>query len=64
VFRNSSIPRWPACGATTASGGPDRGGDAGRAHAREVLAPVYGWFTEGFGTPVLKEAKTLLDELG
>jgi predicted ATPase len=27
------------------------------------LAPVYGWFTEGFGTPDLKEAKTLLDEL-
>jgi predicted ATPase len=27
------------------------------------LAPVYGWFTEGFGTPDLKEAKALLDEL-
>jgi hypothetical protein len=26
-------------------------------------APVYGWFTEGFDTPVLKEAKSLLDEL-
>ena len=32
--------------------------------ARELLAPVYGWFTEGFDTRDLKEAKTLLDELG
>ena len=31
--------------------------------ARELLAPVYGWFTEGFDTLDLKEAKTLLDEL-
>ena len=32
--------------------------------ARELLAPVYGWFTEGFDTRDLKEAKALLDELG
>jgi hypothetical protein len=31
--------------------------------ARELLAPVYGWFTEGFETRDLKEAKTLLEEL-
>jgi class 3 adenylate cyclase/predicted ATPase len=31
--------------------------------ARELLAPVYGWFTEGFDTLDLKEAKALLDEL-
>jgi predicted ATPase len=31
--------------------------------ARHLLAPVYGWFTEGFDTPVLQEAKALLDEL-
>jgi predicted ATPase len=31
--------------------------------ARELLAPVFGWFTEGFDTRDLKEAKTLLDEL-
>ena len=31
--------------------------------ARDLLAPVYGWFTEGFDTPDLKEAKVLLDEL-
>jgi predicted ATPase len=34
-----------------------------RAEARELLAPVYGWFTEGFGTPDLKEARALLGEL-
>jgi predicted ATPase len=34
-----------------------------RDEAREVLAPVYGWFTEGFDTLDLKEAKALLDEL-
>ena len=31
--------------------------------ARELLAPVYGWFTEGFDTRDLKEAKALLDTL-
>jgi predicted ATPase len=34
-----------------------------RSEARELLAPVYGWFTEGLDTPVLQEAKALLDEL-
>jgi class 3 adenylate cyclase/tetratricopeptide (TPR) repeat protein len=34
-----------------------------RAEARDLLAPVYAWFTEGFDTPDLKEAKALLDEL-
>jgi tetratricopeptide (TPR) repeat protein len=33
------------------------------AEARDILAPIYGWFTEGFETPVLKEAKAVLDEL-
>ena len=31
--------------------------------ACELLAPVYGWFTEGFDTRDLKEAKVLLEEL-
>jgi len=35
-----------------------------RAEAHELLAPVYGWFTEGFDTADLKEAKALLEELG
>ena len=34
-----------------------------RAEAGDLLAPVYGWFTEGFDTRDLKEAKALLDEL-
>jgi predicted ATPase len=38
--------------------------DQGRhAEARDLLAPVYNWFTEGFDTADLKEAKALLDEL-
>jgi len=35
-----------------------------RDEAREVLTPIYGWFTEGFDTPDLREAKALLDGLG
>jgi tetratricopeptide (TPR) repeat protein len=39
--------------------------DRGRAaEARELLAPIYGWFTEGFDTRDLVEAKALLEELG
>jgi predicted ATPase len=34
-----------------------------RVDAHDVLAPVYGWFTEGFDTADLKDAKTLLSEL-
>jgi predicted ATPase len=34
-----------------------------RDEARELLAPVYGWFTEGFDTLDLKEAKALLADL-
>jgi predicted ATPase len=38
--------------------------DEGRPdEAHDLLAPVYGWFTEGFDTPDLIEAKALLDEL-
>ncbi len=40
---------WQAQGKTTA--------------ARDLLAPVYGWFTEGFETPDLQEAKALLEAL-
>jgi predicted ATPase len=41
-----------------------RQGNAGQSReAVALLAPIYGWFTEGFDTADLKEAKTLLDEL-
>src|SRR5207342_2185886 len=35
-----------------------------RDEARQLLAPIYGWFTEGFDTADLQEAKALLEELG
>ena len=38
-------------------------GQGKRDEARELLAPVYGWFTEGFDTLDLKEARALFDEL-
>jgi predicted ATPase len=34
-----------------------------RGEARDLLAAIYGWFTEGFDTPDLKDAKALLDEI-
>ena len=34
-----------------------------RTEARGLLAPIYGWFTEGFDTADLKEAKALTEEL-
>ena len=38
--------------------------DQGQQHkAHDLLPPVYGWFTEGFDTLDLKDAKTLLDDL-
>ena len=41
----------------------DRGYPAPAEQAPDLLAPVYGWFTEGFDTADLKEAKALLDQL-
>ena len=38
-------------------------GEGKQSEARDLLAPVYGWFTEGFDTPDLIEAKGLLDDL-
>ena len=35
-----------------------------RTEAQELLAPIYSWFTEGFDTADLQEAKALLEELG
>jgi predicted ATPase len=35
-----------------------------RAEAQSLLAPVYGWFTEGFDTADLQEARALLEQLG
>jgi len=37
--------------------------EGGRNEAGDLLAPLYAWFTKGFDTPDLQEAKALLDEL-
>jgi predicted ATPase len=61
LAQQQSAKLWELCAATSlARLWRDQGR---RREARELLAPVYGWFTEGFGTPVLQEAKALLDEL-
>jgi hypothetical protein len=44
----------------TEVGGQRQGGQA---EARQLLAPIYGWFTEGFDTVELREAKALLEQL-
>ena len=54
-----SKPKWRAV-MSTARLWRDHGK---RNKARDLLAPVYGWFTEGFDTLDLKEAKALLSEL-
>jgi hypothetical protein len=49
--------------ATLAGYSPQPAGEIAPAARRDLLAPVYEWFTEGFDTPDLKEAKALLEEL-
>ena len=39
------------------------GEEAATDDARQMLAAIYGWFTEGFDTPDLQEARTLIEEL-
>ena len=66
IARHAAPPRWRrmCVGATPQSSLARLSRDKGKVReARELLAPVYGWFTEGFDTRDLKEAKTLLDEL-
>jgi predicted ATPase len=61
LARHQSAKLWELC---TAMSFARLWRDQGRrAEARDLLAPVYEWFTEGFGTPVLQEAKALLNEL-
>jgi len=61
VARQQAAKGWELKAATSLARLWHQGGreDA----ARDLLAPIYGWFTEGFDTPDLKEAKALLDEL-
>jgi predicted ATPase len=61
IAQQQSAKLWELCAAMSlARLWRDQGK---RVEARDLLEPVYGWFTEGFGTPVLQEAKALLDGL-
>src|SRR6516225_1927372 len=61
LAREMSAKAWELRAATSLAGlWRDQGK---RAVARDLLAPICGWFTEGFANPDLKEAKALLDEL-
>jgi predicted ATPase len=61
VARNQQSRSWELRAATSL--GRLRRDEGRHNEARDLLAPVYGWFTEGFDTPDLREAKALLDEL-
>ncbi len=61
IARNQGAKSWELRAATTLA---RMWRDQGKvSEARELLAPVYGWFTEGFDTRDLKDAKLLLTEL-
>jgi predicted ATPase len=61
VAQQQSAKFWELRAATSLAGlWRDQGK---RAEAGDLLAPIYGWFTEGFDTPILQDAKTLLDQL-
>jgi hypothetical protein len=61
VARRQQAKAWELRAATSLSRLWQQQGK--RAEARQLLAPIYGWFTEGFDTPDLQEARSLLDEL-
>ena len=63
VARAQQAPIPSSCEvATLARASCGRSGASGR-RGRELLAPVYGWFTEGFDTPDLRDAEGLLAAL-
>jgi predicted ATPase len=61
IAQNQSAKSWELRAATSLATLWKQQGK--RQDAYELLAPVYGWFTEGFDTADLKDAKALLDEL-
>ena len=61
IARHRQARSWELGAATSLSRLWQRQGK--RAAARELLAPIYGWFTEGFDTADLQDAKALLDAL-
>ena len=68
MFSEGHRDRSSAAGEVAgAAGGDELGGlwqqQGKKKEARRMLAEIYGWFTEGFDTKDLKEAKALLEEL-
>ena len=61
IARNQQAKSWELRAATSLA--RLWGEKSRRDQARDLLAPVYDWFTEGFDTADLKDAKALLDEL-
>ena len=61
IAQHQSVKTWELRAATSLARLWDHQGK--RTEARDLLAPIYGWFTEGLDTPVLQDAKALLDEL-
>jgi predicted ATPase len=61
VARRQNAKSWELRGATSLA--RLRRQQGRRSEVCDLLAPVYAWFTEGFDTADLKEAKTLLDKL-
>jgi predicted ATPase len=62
IAREQQAKLWELRAATSV--GRLRAEQGRRGEAHDLLAPIYAWFTEGFDTADLKEAKALLDELG
>jgi predicted ATPase len=61
IARRQQIKSWELCAAMSLARLWQRQGK--RAEARELLAEIYGWFTEGFDTADLQDARALLDAL-
>jgi predicted ATPase len=62
IAHNQSTKPWELRATTSLARLLDKQGHRDKAHA--MLAEIYGWFTEGFDTADLKDAKSLLDQLG
>jgi tetratricopeptide (TPR) repeat protein len=61
IAERQSAKLWELCAATSLARLRRDQGKLTEAH--NLLSPIYGWFTEGFDTPVLQDAKVLLDQL-
>jgi predicted ATPase len=62
IARQRQTKSWELRAATSLARLWQQQGKCAKAHA--LLAPIYDWFTEGFDTTDLHEAKALLEELG